>query len=275
MCRGVARAAVLRSGGAPGVFLRSGGGVPGAAGIRPPARAGANGRRAGADRRPVRVRTGGTGARSGAVVIAAAAWALLFAAGSCYVALGGRRGSTMVAPAIVERVLADDPAMIRVLWVAGGLKVALAALLLGVVRLPARSRLRPWSGRAVQAVGVALALWGLAEGAVGLLAATGAIGPPDGWGDGSVGGFYAALWGPYWLLGGVLYVLAGGRVARPTGDGRSSLAVDEVADVGHRDGREQHRGEGVANGQLHRYDLLSPTVCTFQATPPAVARPGA
>ncbi|HEU4945796.1 MAG TPA: DUF2867 domain-containing protein [Kribbella sp.] len=44
----------------------------------------------------------------------------------------------------------------------------------------------------------------MAEGGAGLLTFTDLIGPPDGWGDGTVARYYAFLWGPYWSLGGVL-----------------------------------------------------------------------
>ncbi|MET9315318.1 hypothetical protein ABZX12_26175 [Kribbella sp. NPDC003505] len=147
------------------------------------------------------------------ITTAAALWALLFAGGSFYTALGGEAGGKMIAPDLANRVLADDPAMIRLLWITGGLKTALAIALIVAVRLKNRSgtSVRFWgiSGRLMQLLGVGIGGWGVAEGTVGLLVVVDAMAPPEGWGDGSVAKFYAAVWGPYWLLGGILYFLAG------------------------------------------------------------------
>jgi hypothetical protein len=67
----------------------------------------------------------------------AAVWAIGFAAASLYLAAGGTSGLDLVAVAIKTRIQARDPAMVVVLWITGGLKLAAAALAL--LALPACS----------------------------------------------------------------------------------------------------------------------------------------
>ena len=88
-------------------------------------------------------------------------------------------------------------------------------------------------GAAYAVLGVGLAAWGAAEGGTGLMVVVDAIGPPDGWGDGAVGIYYATLWGPYWLVGGYLYVAAGIHLRRTSPDvATKSSATERLRDRG-------------------------------------------
>jgi hypothetical protein len=91
--------------------------------------------------------------------IAAAVWALLFAATSVYWAAGGKLGTDTVARALAERVAARDPGFVATLWAAAALKALLAALALALTR--------PWRTRSARVLrlagwvtGGALALYG-------------------------------------------------------------------------------------------------------------------
>ena len=66
--------------------------------------------------------------------MAAAAWALLFAASSAYWAAGGMLGSETVANDLAERVAARDPGFVATLWAAAALKASLALLALALTR---------------------------------------------------------------------------------------------------------------------------------------------
>jgi Protein of unknown function (DUF3995) len=66
--------------------------------------------------------------------LAAAAWALAFAAVSFYWAAGGEVGLETVGEEIERDALAREPDAIALVWVTGGLKVVGAALALALVR---------------------------------------------------------------------------------------------------------------------------------------------
>ena len=139
-------------------------------------------------------------------VAAAVTWAWLFGAGSLAAAAGWDWPAGTVAPAIGDRMLAGDPSIVQALWVTGLLKLALGLAMVVAWRTGWAAQPASWL---VQAVAVGLGLWGAAEGLVGLAVLVGLTAPPDGWGDRSVAIWYAALWGPFWVLGGVLYWRAG------------------------------------------------------------------
>ncbi len=157
------------------------------------------------------VRMGGTPA--GTAVWGAAVWSTAFGAASLYVALGGRVGSGLVAPALVEATDRGDPVTVTTLWAAGVLKLGAAVLLVAADRwwVP---RPRWVAGAAAFLLGLGVAAWGASEGVAGLLVATGATAPLNGWGHGSVGIYYATVWGPTWLVGGALFVFAGRHLMR-------------------------------------------------------------
>jgi hypothetical protein len=136
--------------------------------------------------------------------IAAAVWALLFAATSAYWAAGGKLGTDTVARALAERVAARDPGFVATLWAAAALKALLAALALALTR--------PWRTRSARVLrlagwvtGGALALYG-AFGLVefGLMGLD-ALDVPADVGRAAIA-WYVCLWEPVWLLGGILFL---------------------------------------------------------------------
>ena len=147
---------------------------------------------------------------------AAAAWALAFAAMSFYWALGGRASIGTQAVGIQEQI--DEPAFVAVLWATGALKVVAGAIALALVR--------PWGARLPRRLLLAAA-WATAAllllyGGLGLIQAvlweTGAQDVPASVGP-RAARWKLVFWDPFWLLGGVLFLVAvrahaGGRRAR-------------------------------------------------------------
>jgi hypothetical protein len=145
------------------------------------------------------------GAHSSAPACAAAGWALLFAGMSFYWALGGRASLSTQAVAIQDQI--GDQGFVAVLWVTGVLKVAGALIALAFVlpqgrRIPRRPLLvAGW----VAAVGILLygalgwvqaLLW-----QIGLQDIPAAVGP-------RAARWKLIFWDPFWVLGGVLFLLA-------------------------------------------------------------------
>ncbi|RJL25117.1 DUF3995 domain-containing protein [Bailinhaonella thermotolerans] len=142
----------------------------------------------------------------------AAAWGFLFAAPSVYWALGGTSGITStISPALVDLAERRVPWFVATLWVTAALKVA--GGLLGLALL------RRW-GRLASLL-LELASWGAAVllawhglqfiGQGALIAAGVSEVPPE---IDSVVRWYTFLWGPWFILGGVLLALAA-RAHRP------------------------------------------------------------
>jgi len=140
------------------------------------------------------------------MVYAACGWAFVFAALSCYWALGGTVGTETVSPAIVQLARAHDPWVEAALWLSAFIKVISGVVVLALIQ--------PW-GRMIPRWLLLMLAWGagtllFVHGGlyfvVGVLALSGAI---------CVGTplllllrWYTFLWGPWWLLGGMLFLLA-------------------------------------------------------------------
>lgn len=142
---------------------------------------------------------------------AAGAWALLFAALHAYWAAGGTAGAGTIGGGIEELAVARDPGFVALLWGTGAVFVAEALLALALVR--------PWGGNfprwvllgAAWAVGVGMAAYGALQlavtGTVTVLKVTGLLsipGPVDWTGI----RWHLMLWDPWWLLGGILFIVA-------------------------------------------------------------------
>jgi Protein of unknown function (DUF3995) len=163
------------------------------------------------------------------VTYAAAGWAFLFAALSFYWALGGTAGSETISPAIAQLTRARVPWFMAVLWITAILKVFSGFVALALVQ--------PW-GRKVPRWILLLLAWGagtllFGHGglifAVGVLALSGAISlsipaPLLHW--------YTFLWGPWWLLGGLLFLLAAWSYVRRSPQGRADLVFSALGVFG-------------------------------------------
>lgn len=147
---------------------------------------------------------------------AACAWAVVFAAASFYWAAGGTAGSGTVAKMYTASAVAHDAGLAAQLWIAGVLKLLIGVLALALVQRWGRRFPRWMPLAAGWAAGVLLSLYGVADLIDHALMAIGAINTPASLGASAVR-WHLLLWDPWWLLGGILFVVAVwgfGRVSR-------------------------------------------------------------
>jgi Protein of unknown function (DUF3995) len=137
---------------------------------------------------------------------AACAWAVLFAAANVYWGLGGRLAVPLPDAAL------DEPAVVALNWLAVVPKVGLGLVALATVQ--------PW-GRALPRRLLLVATYGpgagmFLYGALGLvldgLRLLGVLAvPPPAW---TSLRWHVFLWDPWWIAGGVLFILTAGLYQR-------------------------------------------------------------
>jgi hypothetical protein len=137
---------------------------------------------------------------------AACAWAFLFAAMSFYWALGGMVGVETLGVEIERQARERDPGLLATTWITGGLKAAAGLLALALVRPWGRALPRRLLVYLTWATGALFTLYGLANLVDHALIVTGAIAVPEGLGA-TAARWHLALWDPWWLLGGALFLL--------------------------------------------------------------------
>src|SRR5215467_1956030 len=163
------------------------------------------------------------------VAYAACGWAFVFAALSVYWALGGTALSDSISPTIVQLARAHVPWVIAVLWISAILKVFSGFVALALVQ--------PW-GKMVPRWILLILAWGagtlfFVHGglffAVGLLALSGAIhvSTPE-----TLLHWYTFLWGPWWLIGGILFPIAAWLYVRRSPYGRVDLIFSALGVLG-------------------------------------------
>lgn len=142
--------------------------------------------------------------------VAAFVWALAFGLLSGYWALGGTFGADQLSPALREEAEHRESGFVAILWITAAVKVigGLIPLALAYNRSAGISArilaILTWLG------GGLLALYGLGDILGATLVLSGLMGMRD---DSTI--WYLLLWGPIWLLGGVLF-LGTARVHRLT-----------------------------------------------------------
>jgi hypothetical protein len=163
---------------------------------------------------------------------AAAVWGFVFAVPSFYWAMGGLTGaSSTLAPSLIEMARERDPGFIAVLWVTGALKVVGALLGLALVHRHVWGRgmncllqLMAWGA------GVLLVWHGVEFVGHGLLVQTHAIDiDPD---LRSVSRWYTYLWGPWFVAGGIAFVLAARTHLSGVADHRDATIAGMVGGLG-------------------------------------------
>ena len=152
----------------------------------------------------------GSGRRTWAAWVACV-WALLFALMSFYWALGGELGVNTLGSGIQS--LAHDPGFIAIVWLTGVAKIIGGLFALTLI-YPWPRWLPPiWKLILAWIGGVGLALYGGVPLVIEGLVLGGAIrvsGPVD-W-EGLR--WHVWLWDPWWLLGGILFLLAAWQYQR-------------------------------------------------------------
>ena len=163
------------------------------------------------------------------VAYAACCWAFVFAALSVYWALGGAALSDSISPAIVQLARAHVPWVIAALWISAILKVFSGFVALALVQ--------PW-GKMVPRWILLILAWGagtlfFVHGGlffvVGVLALSGTIGVST---SETLLHWYTFLWGPWWLIGGILFLLAAWSYVRRSPHGRVDLVFSAIGVFG-------------------------------------------
>jgi Protein of unknown function (DUF3995) len=172
--------------------------------------------------KPLVARSGGSrGAgslpRGAWAAYAACGWAFLFAAPSFYWAAGGTAGTATLGPGIAA--MSRDPWFVAVVWATGVAKVLAGLLALALVRPWGRRRSRwawltgAWGG------GALLVLHGADFVVQGALALGGFVDVPASVPLAAIR-WSTFLWGPWFLLGGLLFCAAAWRTFKGPGEGR-------------------------------------------------------
>ena len=147
---------------------------------------------------------------------AAGGWAFLFAAPSFYWAAGGTAGTGTLGPGIAA--MASDPWFVAVVWATGVAKVLGGFLALALVR-PWGRRIPRWALLAGAWVwGALLVLHGADFVAQGALALGGFVDVPASVPPAAIR-WSTFLWGPWFLLGGLLFCVAAWRAPKRLGEG--------------------------------------------------------
>lgn len=149
---------------------------------------------------------------------AAAVWAFIFAGITFYWAAGGTAGASTVGSEITSLASRNWAFFSIVLWVDAISKVLLGLLALAIVQSWGRIFPRRFLLVSSWVIGLLMALYGSVQltvtGISALLMITGviSISPSVDW-PGIEG--HLAIWDPYWLLGGLLFLLAAKSAPRP------------------------------------------------------------
>jgi hypothetical protein len=164
-------------------------------------------------------RRAGSFPRGAWAAYAAGGWALLFAAPSFYWAAGGTVGTGTLDPGIAA--MARDPWFVAVVWATGVAKVLAGLLAFALVR-PWGRRIPRWallSG--AWGGGALLVLHGADFVAQGVLALGGFVDVPASAPLAAIR-WSTFLWGPWFLLGGLLFCIAAWKAPKGPGRGRRS-----------------------------------------------------
>jgi hypothetical protein len=148
--------------------------------------------------------------------LAAFGWAVIFALMSLYWAAGGLVGGETLGVEIDRLAHERNPSFVAGLWAALGLKALAATLALALVQ--------PWGRHLPRrlllvlggATGVGITLYAVGNLVQHALMSIGAIGTPDAFGRHALP-WHLALWDPFWLLGGLLFLLATRGFQKVTG----------------------------------------------------------
>jgi hypothetical protein len=164
---------------------------------------------------------------------AACAWAFVFAVPSFYWAAGGTASlESTVSPDLVRFAHERVPWFVAVLWITGAMKVFAGLLALALVR--GWGRFFPnWMLLTLAWGAGTLLAWhgGLFVGA-GSLMLGGFMPSPPSPRLSEVVRWYTFLWGPWFLLGGMLFVAAGWSYLRGLPDRRTGLVWSMLGVLG-------------------------------------------
>ncbi len=147
----------------------------------------------------------------------AAIWSLIFALISFYWAAGGTVGANTLARSIEEQSRHPDRVFLASVWVTGVLKLIAGIVALAMVQGWERHIPRWFLLLGGWTAGIIFTLYGIAGIVEKLLWETGARDIPASFGDDRVR-WYLFFWDPFWLLGGLLFLIAAWRFQRGAGN---------------------------------------------------------
>ncbi|MDQ3766008.1 MAG: DUF3995 domain-containing protein [Actinomycetota bacterium] len=169
---------------------------------------------------------------------AAAGWAFVFAIRGVYWALGGTAGLGTLSPEIQRAATDRDPFLFAALWITVALELFGVVLALALVRPPAESlphRLPLLAGNKVPGWMLLASAWGagtLLAGHGGLFVGFGLLGSSGPGARTSVTLWYSLFWGPWFLLGGILFMAAGWSYLRRSSDRRGAVTASVLGALG-------------------------------------------
>ena len=162
-------------------------------------------------------RRDGSVLRETSAAYAAGGWAFLFAAPSFYWAAGGKAGTGTLGPGIAA--MAGETWFVALVWATGVAKVLAGLLALALVR-PWGRRIPRWVLLAgAWAGGALLVLHGADFVAQGALALGGFVDVPASVPPAAIR-WSTFLWGPWFLLGGLLFCIAAWNAPKGPKEGR-------------------------------------------------------
>ena len=169
---------------------------------------------------------------------AAAGWAVIFAVRGVYWGLGGTVGLGTLSSGIQQGHAERDPWLFAALWITVALEVVAAALALALAGVWGQS-IPHWlpfaGGKKTPGWTLLIPAWGAgallaSHGALfvsfGVLAAGGVIEAT------SEVRWYSLFWGPWFLLGGILFMVAGLSYLRRSSERRMGVAASIIGGLG-------------------------------------------
>lgn len=144
---------------------------------------------------------------------AAAIWAFAFVLVSFYWAAGGTFGGDTLARSIEEQSRNPTGSFLAIVWVTGVLKALVGLLALAIVHSWGAHIPRWFVLLGVWTAGIIFTLYGLVGIIENLLWETGMRDVPASFGADCVR-WYLFFWEPFWLLGGILFLLTAWQARR-------------------------------------------------------------
>ncbi len=165
------------------------------------------------------------------IAYGACVWSFLFAALSFYWALGGTAGADTVSPEIAQLARTGVAWIFAVLWITAIVKVLSGFVALALVQAWGKKIPRWLLLILAWGAGTLLFVHGGLFFIVGVLALSGAISVST---PIMVLHWYTFLWGPWWLLGGILFLVPTWSYFRrsPSHQQRTSLVFSVVGVIG-------------------------------------------
>lgn len=142
-------------------------------------------------------------------------WAFSFAALSAYWGAGGTFGLATLGDGMLELALAGDAEIMLINWVSVVGKIMIGLFALGLARQWGSPRLRRLMLTGVWAAGILMVLYGGLNLIQHILMAAGSIPVAGLLGSQEAVRWHIFLWNPWWLLGGILFVLTARHFSKP------------------------------------------------------------